>query len=156
CQERAPALARDAGCWYMRGVAQIPERRLRMEGAFMRASRSILAVAVAFLFLASPARAAVLLTGGSQGTQDPPKPTEGATTEEDWNPVVTCVVVTSGSIDELLDCLLDRIATPPPPCPPQSASGSSSGSGGTSTKLVLKKSPSGDCSDPDSREDFIV
>src|SRR5262245_19668680 len=66
------------------------------------------------LLWVSPTGAAALVVAGQDGTHDAPHPTEGATTEEDWNPIVTCTLPAGGSIEDLLDCLLDRVATPPP------------------------------------------
>jgi len=104
------------------------------------------------LLFPAPGQAAVLLVGGQEGTTDPPSPTEGAETEEDWNPIVTCSIPPGGEIFDLLECLLDNIATPPPPCLPWPI-GTGDGSG---FENLTKEDPSADCSDPDSRQDFYV
>src|SRR5262245_20565271 len=94
----------------------------------MRPARAMIALSMSLL-VPTLIQAGDLVMGGQQGTDDPPHPTQGANTEEDWNPIVTCVVPSGGTIDDLLDCLLDRIATPPPPCPILTTPPGSGGSG---------------------------
>jgi len=71
-----------------------------------------------FSILATPARGGMILIGGEDGTTDPPAPTEGAETEEDWNPTVTCSIGAGQGIFDLLACLENEISNPPPACHP--------------------------------------
>ena len=103
---------------------------------------------LASLFLSTPLTAAVLLVGGQEGTEDDPNTTEGAETNEDWNPIVTCTVPNGGTIDDLLACLLNEIATPPPPCPRLPL--------GPQLETYSPDLNAPLCSDPDLRQDFIV
>ncbi len=118
----------------------------------VQAASNVSGLLLASLFFSAPLTAAVLLVGGQEGTSDPPSPTEGAETEEDWNPIVTCSVTPGGSIEELLYCLLDEIATPPPPCPTLGGLETHSPGGGR----LARRYAGEPCSDPDSRQDFNV
>jgi len=108
-------------------------------------------IAVYALLSLSSASAAVVVVAGQEGTNDPPQPTEGASTEEDWNPVVTCTVPVGGSIDDLLNCLIDRVATPPPACPTLETVNPPADGG----RLQKKINPP-NCTEPADRHDFIV
>ena len=125
-----------------------------MRMRLVQAASNLSGLLLASLFLSTPLTAADLLVGGQEGTEDPPDTTDGTSTEEDWNPIVTCTIPLGGTIDDLLGCLLDEIATPPPPCPwgPQLETASPGGVG----KLVKRNTGDARCSDPDLRQDFIV
>ncbi len=80
---------------------------------------------------AAPAHGAMLILGGPEGTEQPPVPSECdseeeeecPTTEEDWNPTITCGIGPGEGIDELLECLEDEIENPPPACHPITTTG---------------------------------
>ena len=76
----------------------------------------LMAIFCSLTILATPVHSGIILIGGEGGTEDPPAPTEGAETEEDWNPIVTCSVGTGQGIFDLLACLQNEISDPPPPC----------------------------------------
>src|SRR5262245_46214172 len=78
----------------------------RARTAMRRRAFDPAAVHLCGLLCIAPAGAAELVVAGQEGTQDPPHPTQGASTEEDWNPVVTCTVPPGGDINSLLNCLL--------------------------------------------------
>jgi hypothetical protein len=71
----------------------------------------------ALALLAAPAQGGEILIGGTNGTSDQPTPTQGAKTEEDWNPTVTCSLEWGQGLYDLLACLQNEISNPPPPCP---------------------------------------
>jgi len=68
--------------------------------------------------LATPLQGGEILIGGQNGTTDPPAPSQGAKSEEDWNPIVSCVLGEGEGIFDLLNCLQNEILNPPPPCDP--------------------------------------
>lgn len=104
-----------------------------------------------------PAGAAILLLGGSGGTNTEPQPTEGAQTEENWNPTVNCEVEPGDTIEDLLLCLLDGIANPPPPCIDDvDPEGENFGGEGQNYDVAEGDDSQDDCSDPQDRDDFIV
>jgi len=107
-------------------------------------------------FLATPVQGGEILIGGANGKTDPPAPTQGATSEEDWNPTVTCSLETGQGINELLYCLQDNIVNPPPQCPPPNPP--CTGPGPCRAPRPVLDDPNAPCSNYTfgAREDFTV
>lgn len=103
------------------------------------------------LMVCSPLVAGDIVVGGGGGTEDPPDPTEGAETEENWNPVINCVVPPGGTILDLLLCLEDEIENPPPACPQTPG-----GSGGGGGPVEFDEDPPDCHTYPNARSDFNV
>lgn len=109
------------------------------------------ALLATFIFC-HPAAAGQILIGGEGGPEDPPNPTEGAESEENWNPVVTCSIGPGQTVLDLLLCLENEIENPPPVCP-QSTTTSGGGGGGP---VHFAENPP-DCAEyPLGRSDFNV
>ena len=114
----------------------------------------IVSIVSLLAIMATPALGGIILLGGQEGTQDPPSPTDGAETEEDWNPTVTCSVGPGEGIYELLECLTDDIANPPPACPSSPVRGNHKTMG--PVVLDQNRDPEPCYPYPREREDFYV
>src|SRR6266850_1957817 len=108
----------------------------------------------ALTVLATPAQGGIILIGGENGTTDPPAPTTGSKSEEDWNPTVDCTLEADQGLDELLYCLQDGISNPPPSCPPPPPP---PGPGPVRVRLRVLDDPNAPCVIyPFGRDDFYV
>jgi hypothetical protein len=109
------------------------------------------AVLSAFLIF-NPTMAGQIIIPGEGGTEDPPPdPGEGGESEENWNPVVTCVSQPGDTILDLLVCLQNLIENPPPPCSPQTTGG-----GGGGGPIDFDQDPPHCYDYPMDRSDFTV
>ena len=108
----------------------------------------------ALTILATPVQSGIILIGGEGGTSDPPAPTQGTQTEENWNPTVTCSVGEGQGILDLLTCLENEISNPPPACGPIVTGPTGNAIGPKSLQAIPYPEP---CYPyPDARSDFNV
>jgi len=109
-------------------------------------------ILMAFL-IGSPLSAGQIIIPGEGGEEDPPPdPGSGGESEENWNPIVTCVSEPGDTIMDLLACLQNLIENPPPACGPTSTGGD--GGGGP---IDFDDDPPPNCEEyPLGRSDFNV
>ena len=114
------------------------------------------ALLIMLFALFTPLHAGEIVVGGGGGPSEPPDPSEGGETEENWNPIVTCHVLPGQGIMALLTCMENEIENPPPQCPPQGPVGVSGG--GRRPGEVVVFNDDVPCHDygPHARSDFNV
>ena len=95
--------------------------------------------------------------GSEEGLPNMPEVTQGEdiSTEEEFNPTITCTVGPGQTIADIIECLVDEIADPPPPCPPDVQGAGGGGSQG-GVDLDEDHGEPGDCVAPYDRSDFHV